>query len=320
MQRGLPRGLPHEDAHALHHSRQVGGRQGIKYIRDLYANGLLDNESFTQSWDDLYVKTRTQSTPVVGAAPTFWKATHWEFNIPYFKKYKAIPQLTGPDGLQQTLRTYAPGFVGGLMITNRCANPELLLRWADTLYATEATLRVARGTPGMNWRWAEEGETGINEEQAIWAIIQQAPGVFEMPEPPTGPNSARCGSRWTSAMARPSWCHAMTRRSGSPDRAIPTPSGTVPRTAPLNWLRRVAGHLPTGLREQRLDHIARSHGSASRRRKRSDRDRLRLPRPLESPSPGSATGWRITHHPVASWAMVGTAPPGRIRWHCRNQG
>ena len=162
---------------------QDGWRDGVKYMRDLYANGLLDNESFTQSWDDMYVKTRTESTPIVGAAPTFWKATHWEINSPYFKEYVAIPQLTGPIGLQQTLRTYSPGGVGGLMITSACEDPALLLRWADTLFATEATLRVARGRPGMNWRWAEEGETGINEEQAIWAIVQQAPGALDNARP-----------------------------------------------------------------------------------------------------------------------------------------
>jgi putative aldouronate transport system substrate-binding protein len=90
----------------------------------------------------------------------------------------AIPQLTGPTGLQQTHRTYLVGGVGGMMITNKCEDPATLIKWADTLNSTEGTLRVARGTPGREWRWAAEGETGINGEQAIWAIVSQPVGAI----------------------------------------------------------------------------------------------------------------------------------------------
>lgn len=158
---------------------QDGWREGVKYMRSLYADGLLDPDSFTQSNDEMLVKARHPDTARIGAVPSFWKATHFDFNSPYFKEYAAIPQLVGPSGLQQTRHTYGIGGVGGLMITSSCDDPELLLRWADGLYATEATLRVARGTPGLNWRWANEGEVGINEEPAIWAIIEQPPGSLD---------------------------------------------------------------------------------------------------------------------------------------------
>jgi putative aldouronate transport system substrate-binding protein len=152
---------------------QDGWREGITYMRDLYTNGLLDAESFTQDLRAMEAKTKHPDTAKIGAVPSFWKATHFDFNAPYFKEYVAIPQLTGPTGLQQTFNNYRVGYVGGLMITDKCEDPALLVKWADSLYATEATLRVARGTPGRDWRWATEGETGINEEPAIWAIVQQ---------------------------------------------------------------------------------------------------------------------------------------------------
>jgi len=157
---------------------QEGWKEGVKFARDLYANGLIDPESFTQTYDEMVAKTKNPDTAVVGAVPSFWKATHFDFNAPYFKEYVAIPQLTGPTGLQQTYRSYRVGSVGGLMITNKCEDPTTLVKWADTLYSTEATLRVARGLPGRDWRWANDGEIGINEEQAIWAIIPQPPNVI----------------------------------------------------------------------------------------------------------------------------------------------
>ncbi len=172
-----------QDGQCVASYTQDGWREGVKYMRDLYANGLLDNDSFTQSYDDMLVKTRDPNIARVGAEPSFWKATHQDFNGPYFKEFVAIPQLIGPTGLQQTYRSYRVGGVGGLMITNACEDPDTLVKWADTLYETEATLRVARGTPGTNWRWATEGETGINDEQAIWAFIQQPAGVMDNETP-----------------------------------------------------------------------------------------------------------------------------------------
>jgi putative aldouronate transport system substrate-binding protein len=80
--------------------------------------------------------------------------------------------------LQQTYRSYRVGSVGGMMITDKCEDPATLIKWADTLNSTEGTLRVARGLPGRDWRWAAEGETGINEEPAIWAIIMQPPDTI----------------------------------------------------------------------------------------------------------------------------------------------
>jgi putative aldouronate transport system substrate-binding protein len=157
---------------------QDGWREGIKYMRDLFANGLLDPESFTQDTSAMEAKTKDPTTAKIGAVPSFWKATHFDFNAPYFKEYVAIPQLTGPTGLQQTFNNYRVGFVGGLMITDKCADPGLLIRLADTLYTTEGTLRVARGTPGRDWRWAKQGEIGINEKPAIWAIVQQPVGAI----------------------------------------------------------------------------------------------------------------------------------------------
>jgi putative aldouronate transport system substrate-binding protein len=158
---------------------QDGWRDGVKYMRGLYAAGLLDPASFTQTYEEMEARTKNPDIAVIGAAPTFWKATHFDFNAPYFKEYVAIPQLTGPTGLQQTYRNYSPGFPGGLMITSACDDPGLLVKWADTLYTTEGTLRAARGEPGLNWRWAEPGEIGIHEKDAVWAIISQPPGIFD---------------------------------------------------------------------------------------------------------------------------------------------
>ncbi|MGB3329453.1 MAG: extracellular solute-binding protein [Thermomicrobiales bacterium] len=175
-----------------------GWKEGIKYLADLYANGLIDPDSFTQTSDQMYVKTKNPEYPGIGGAPSFWKATFIDFNSPFFKQYQAIPQLTGPTGLQQTTRGYySIGSVGGIQITSASKNPELLLKWADNMYGHEQTKVSDSGTPGKGWRWAKPGELGIDGKPAITFDIKQPEGL--KPEPT---NWWGLGSTWRSSVYR----------------------------------------------------------------------------------------------------------------------
>ena len=42
------------------------------------------------------------------------------------------------------------------------------MKWADGLYELEAVCRAYAGVLGEDWRWAEEGEIGINGKQGVW--------------------------------------------------------------------------------------------------------------------------------------------------------
>ena len=44
----------------------------------------------------------------------------------------------------------------------------LAAKWVDGLYELEATCRAYAGELGTDWRWAEEGELGINGKQGVW--------------------------------------------------------------------------------------------------------------------------------------------------------
>jgi putative aldouronate transport system substrate-binding protein len=62
------------------------------------------------------------------------------------------------------------------VITSACKDPVLAVRWIDTLYWQEASLRSHDGVLGEDWRWAEEGEVNVGGTQALWKLLAEDVG------------------------------------------------------------------------------------------------------------------------------------------------
>jgi putative aldouronate transport system substrate-binding protein len=161
---------------------QEGWREGIAYLRDLFDQRLIDRDAFTQRGSDLRAKTG-RSTPQVGvAAGIDWSViTSWNpaDTSQRWAEYALMPALKGPSG--QAYAPFNPNFAvtpGSLLVTTACADPALACRWADGLYDLETTLRSVEGPLDKAWRWAMDGEVGIDGKPAIWARMnaQQAEG------------------------------------------------------------------------------------------------------------------------------------------------
>jgi putative aldouronate transport system substrate-binding protein len=73
--------------------------------------------------------------------------------------------------------TFQAPIVGTFIITDKCENPELAMRWADFLGHMEPTTRSIHGVKDTDWRWANEGEIGIDGEQAWWASITDVANI-----------------------------------------------------------------------------------------------------------------------------------------------
>ena len=153
-----------------------GWKQGTRYMAALFAEGLIDPDSFTQTTEQLIAKTSPDGPTRVGAAV----GGSWEVFVEYdandpaarWSEYTLAPALAGPEGVQiSAWNPYWPFASGNFIVTENCANPEIAFRWADGLYDLETSMRSVYGPPGANWRWANEGETGIDGQPAIWARL-----------------------------------------------------------------------------------------------------------------------------------------------------
>ncbi|MCL2319021.1 MAG: extracellular solute-binding protein [Treponema sp.] len=149
-------------------------RQGLDYLRGLYAEGLIYPASFTQNAEQLKQLGENPDVNLLGAVPGQW-CGQWTENYGPSKRYMmwtAIPPLKGPGG--KDLCGYYPfsGVISGqFAITKACNAPDLLFRWVDGLYSAESSIYIIAGLPERDWRWAKQGELGVDGRQGLYVNL-----------------------------------------------------------------------------------------------------------------------------------------------------
>lgn len=144
-------------------------KEGLTYLHRLYEQGLIDPQTFTQDVDGLQRLGNNPDTVILGAAPSGWwyDFVAMEEEDTRWTDYVAVPPLQGPQGVRYA-SWEPPWSEPAAVITRACKDPALAVRWIDTLYWQEASLRNYNGLPGEDWSWAEEGELDLEGRQAVW--------------------------------------------------------------------------------------------------------------------------------------------------------
>ena len=147
-------------------------RDALRYLRGLYDDGLIDRQTFTMTPDTMLQAGNQGRFGVVRAY--FWGQFT---DISYdqgakWHDYVSLPPLTGPAGVRYSSWDYYAGYRGsaGLVVTSQCSDPATLVRWADAQMELEATVRAYGGREGSNWSWSDAGDSGISNQQAIYAL------------------------------------------------------------------------------------------------------------------------------------------------------
>lgn len=159
---------------------EEGFKNAIKYLAELFADGTLDPEIFTRNREQIRAIGDGNGGPdmIVGAIAAGW----WGEFTTYaagkggpWQQYVALAPLAGPDGTRYaTFNAYQAAGIGSLLITDKCKDPELAFRWAESLYELEATTRAVHGLKDVDWKWADIGTHGINGKQAWWQALTDA--------------------------------------------------------------------------------------------------------------------------------------------------
>jgi putative aldouronate transport system substrate-binding protein len=148
--------------------------QGAEYLASLSAEGLLDAEAFTRDNDQLRALGNAQGGSRIGMVPSGWMGfiTSVEGEAGEWSRYKVVPPLAGPDGARRVDRDFDEPHHGNVfVVTDKCDDPALAVAWADGLYEFEATMRAVEGVPDRDWRFAEDGEVGVDGRPALWTRI-----------------------------------------------------------------------------------------------------------------------------------------------------
>lgn len=142
-------------------------RDGLRFIRSLIEEELIDPVSLTITEDEAHVLTGGD-VATVGVATGM---AYWNVLSANDEEYIGLSPLEGPNGVRNAF-VRATGIVSGqFAITNKAENPEILFRWADAQFSEEATYFSSWGPEGEGWEKAPEGTLGINGEQALYVVL-----------------------------------------------------------------------------------------------------------------------------------------------------
>ncbi len=131
-------------------------KEMLAYYRDLYKDGLLDIQAFTQT-DEQYAAKKSFFISKVGV---FWSDAN---NIANPEEYIAIEPLSVDGKIKPVWRIH-PGYLGTkdfLTIFKTCRNPQEVLKWADKFYEIDHSIQNAFGEVGENSTISKVGDNYV---------------------------------------------------------------------------------------------------------------------------------------------------------------
>lgn len=131
-------------------------KAALEWLHKLYSEGLLDQEIFTQDTNQLFAKGQS-SDMLLGAFfghNGFKVLTEQRENDHYIP----LPPMTNANGEQLWNGTpWASIIPSAFNITSQAENPEVLIRWIDTMYEPKTSTEYYFGPFGLN---IEENDDG----------------------------------------------------------------------------------------------------------------------------------------------------------------
>ncbi|MFD1673502.1 extracellular solute-binding protein [Alicyclobacillus fodiniaquatilis] len=144
-------------------------KQGLEYIHNLYAEGLLDHQVYSQQTSILQ---REVAAGKVGAAPGGDSAVFVNYTATSnnYKQWLTVPPLKGPDGVQYA--AFSGNGPSGITfaITNKATKAQeiALMKLLNFIWTPMGNQVFDFGPEGNLWTKAKKGQKGLNGKQALF--------------------------------------------------------------------------------------------------------------------------------------------------------
>jgi putative aldouronate transport system substrate-binding protein len=175
-------------------------REGLKYLNDLYREGLIYPDSFSMNNSTRAQLNSQKYESIIGAIPYphHGGTGNREAGEPVrWLDYELIAPVKGPQGVQLT--RYDPyqkmnaGMQAAIMIPATSRNPALIMRWFDYFHTAEGVWTAIYGPKGLSWDNADPGSLGADGTPADFRTIARTWAVDD-PENPA--NKWPGGTNW----------------------------------------------------------------------------------------------------------------------------
>lgn len=151
-------------------------REALKYMHQLFKEGLIDDSAFTQTADNYRKLMNNEGEPVL-FAPFGTISDAYDVNAKpeAYAAYRVIEPIKGPQGQQHaTFFRYDGIAENKFVLTKDCKNPVAALRWLDYFYTLEGYLSMQFGSEkDKDWKLNPEGKQGLDGSKALYEIISQ---------------------------------------------------------------------------------------------------------------------------------------------------
>jgi putative aldouronate transport system substrate-binding protein len=149
-------------------------RQGLTFIKRLYDEGLIAEESFTQTSAQLRQLGENPGAVLIGSFTGGHLGLIADLRAEHgrYRDYVVVPPLRGPSGVRQTPRY---GFASNphLAITDKAKNPEVVVRWADWFYSFEGSVSLNDGPKDVGWVVPEAGGLSYTGTQGLFRPLDK---------------------------------------------------------------------------------------------------------------------------------------------------
>ncbi len=132
-------------------------KAAVEWLSGLYAEGLIDQEAFTQGWTEYSAKLIPEGDEIVGAAIS-WTISG-AVGTDNAKDYIVLPPLKGPSGDRYARQN--PEMLGAdrnkIVVSAGTKNPEAVMRWVDALYEKTTSMQIRYGAIGVTMQENGDG-------------------------------------------------------------------------------------------------------------------------------------------------------------------
>lgn len=140
-------------------------REGLRYCRKLYLEGLLGEQNFDSNQEQLIQLTSDKRNLVGSFTAQGIDKVLYQNSPEVRSRYLYMEPLVGPKGVRYcVVKALEP--VPGAIIPAGCTQPELVFRVLDKMLSEEASLIAKFGEQGVDWNMAGPQDISLYESKA----------------------------------------------------------------------------------------------------------------------------------------------------------
>lgn len=134
---------------------QEGWREGLRFMRTLFEEGLIDETSLTQEQSAMTAQLSAEETTVFA----YCRFSNTNMSAGDIRRYdyRRILALEGPDGQRVAVKSPVIPSIG-MVITSECEHPEAAFLLGDYLCSNKMSIMSRYGVEGADWHAPVEGD------------------------------------------------------------------------------------------------------------------------------------------------------------------